>query len=707
MSELRRWGSSYTCLTCKTNYNRRLERNKKDKKLHLEWKNKTKESKVQWFKGNKQAYAKYERAAYTDNVVEDVSYMDRHDTLEDAWDYLPFSQWMRGELIERPGTSRQVLLKEFNDKLNARGAKRRKHELGGWCLGVFVGMKHRVGTTTGEQHQAKRHKVIQSTDDHEEALALAEAAGVVQDQWLDERKKAAAFNMDTSDVPVIDEAAMHPSLSMPVSGSAIMHEMKRDVAKAEVFEAALHDLEDADEHQAQDLARAKMEEARANRGRPQKLMSQKLADAASYIRTRADLVKECAERAKAANELVIEGITAHFKDDWPDDVKTCAEQNKKEMASALEEVEKVRQRVLAISVHDFVQESDTAEDTKGRLSEMTKSVFKIHAKQCRDATTALKKAFNKAQSDARKKAKKQHKGASSSAAPDTVAKPPLVLALCTTSMDGNDLASSMNVSEDIAASLNGAHQVASGNLPEAMLKELKEIKSIAAHMNWLVEHVKSDSDISYQNSDFRSQVADSVQALIKSHLPMLHCGIRFPPASEGCRMAVLQPQAFAMSCGHMHIGVTAYGLPEVRVLLAGYYAVCGLPLDKVAGGSLRSKLDSLATPAGQKEYVDQLKAGSGFIFQHNGAGTVVVLPAGHLLVVFGSYEGNVEHVQEDGAVGIRWSILQKTEDCVQRSEVLTDSLLACFPDLKGSAHDDWLKLCRGFLKAAVASTPLE
>ncbi len=55
----------------------------------------------------------------------------------------------------------------------------------------------------------------------------------------------------------------------------------------------------------------------------------------------------------------------------------------------------------------------------------------------------------------------------------------------------------------------------------------------------------------------------------------------------------------------MHVGVVPHGLSEVRLLTWGCYMAMGVPLDAVAGASLKEKLANISTPAGGKKFVDE------------------------------------------------------------------------------------------------------
>lgn len=74
---------------------------------------------------------------------------------------------------------------------------------------------------------------------------------------------------------------------------------------------------------------------------------------------------------------------------------------------------------------------------------------------------------------------------------------------------------------------------------------------------------------------------------------------------------------------------------QVRLLTAGAYMLAGVRADLLTGGSLAEKLKHMATDDGMKAFMERAtkgKDGEGFWLIHGEVGTLVIVPAGYIIV---------------------------------------------------------------------------
>ncbi len=87
-------------------------------------------------------------------------------------------------------------------------------------------------------------------------------------------------------------------------------------------------------------------------------------------------------------------------------------------------------------------------------------------------------------------------------------------------------------------------------------------------------------------------------------------------------------------------GVTPHGVNEVRVLVSGSYAIAGCPITKAPGSNLIEKVSMFTNAQKAQAFVTSVKneAEGYWAIEHNTVGSLVVVPAGHLIIVCGAPE---------------------------------------------------------------------
>ena len=124
--------------------------------------------------------------------------------------------------------------------------------------------------------------------------------------------------------------------------------------------------------------------------------------------------------------------------------------------------------------------------------------------------------------------------------------------------------------------LGAAPRAVQATASEAMVRDMSRCKGISVHAKWLKKELaRAQKDAEKQKepvvtvlvSDFKPGVAKEVQKVMLKHLPLLHSKARMSADCSAMVDTMFGCQQFAVASTHAHLGITPYGVGEVRVLL--------------------------------------------------------------------------------------------------------------------------------------------
>lgn len=144
------------------------------------------------------------------------------------------------------------------------------------------------------------------------------------------------------------------------------------------------------------------------------------------------------------------------------------------------------------------------------------------------------------------------------------------------------------------------------------------------------------------------------------------------------------------------------------MLTAGAYMLAGVRADLLTGGSLAEKLKHMATDDGMKAFMERAtkgKDGEGFWLIHGEVGTLVIVPAGYIIVNAGvtsaSDAGTSD--REEGATGLRWGYLDSCNSTMlKQTQTICAEMLKTFAELGTSPYKSWGETLEKFLLPAIA-----
>ena len=89
-----------------------------------------------------------------------------------------------------------------------------------------------------------------------------------------------------------------------------------------------------------------------------------------------------------------------------------------------------------------------------------------------------------------------------------------------------------------------------------------------------------------------------------------------------------------------HSGVTPHAVSEVRILHSGAYHIAGCALDAAKGSTLAEKVQNMSLKTNVEDFLKLCKAKTDkyWALTVTEPGSVVIIPAGHLIVVTGAPE---------------------------------------------------------------------
>ena len=137
------------------------------------------------------------------------------------------------------------------------------------------------------------------------------------------------------------------------------------------------------------------------------------------------------------------------------------------------------------------------------------------------------------------------------------------------------------------------------------------------------------------------------------------------------------------------------------MLRKGAYLAAGVPLGLVKGETLAAKIDHIYTEVGGKEFFDMASQGKdgSFMVSHERAGTILVIPAGFLLIILGTWAKINAKDSDVCATGIRWSHMKLTKKHVEEAKIALDSLWDEYPELRDAKghYSQWRDTIANFL----------
>ena len=171
--------------------------------------------------------------------------------------------------------------------------------------------------------------------------------------------------------------------------------------------------------------------------------------------------------------------------------------------------------------------------------------------------------------------------------------------------------------------------------------------------------------------------------LTRAFEPDLFCKLVLPRGIAWAD-AVFDPQLYATRSQHISVGLTPFAVMEARLLLSGKEMVCGIPIEKVPGETIKDKRQSLF-----RSTIDNIKMliAQGVFFVTYESMRVCTIPTGFFIIT-----------ASDSAQGIRWGMSSDEADS-QRVALHLKALLSSFPELKNAStgHGQFLE----YLQAAL------
>eukprot|EP00811_Abedinium_folium_P003825 NODE_13518_length_1161_cov_3.064797.p2 GENE.NODE_13518_length_1161_cov_3.064797~~NODE_13518_length_1161_cov_3.064797.p2 ORF type:complete len:180 (-),score=41.08 NODE_13518_length_1161_cov_3.064797:97-636(-) len=158
---------------------------------------------------------------------------------------------------------------------------------------------------------------------------------------------------------------------------------------------------------------------------------------------------------------------------------------------------------------------------------------------------------------------------------------------------------------------------------------------------------------------FKPQVATLVSSVLSPFLDELLMETSLLQGYTVLASEVFGTQAWPQTEHHFNVGLSPFGVAEVRYLLQGSHICAGVKYDNIPRGALQLKLEHVLIIGGMREFLARAgpktgvgtlfeKHGSGSFFKHNEPDTCFVIPAGYVCVIAGTRETG-----EAGSSGLR------------------------------------------------------
>ena len=131
----------------------------------------------------------------------------------------------------------------------------------------------------------------------------------------------------------------------------------------------------------------------------------------------------------------------------------------------------------------------------------------------------------------------------------------------------------------------------------------------------------------------------------------------------------------------------------------------GAAMGRVAGASLKEKLATISTHAGGEKFVEECttSGGSGWASMQTAVGSLLLVPAGHIVAFLGTSVGEPDVADVDEQFrGLRIGTLSM--DSHLHADVAAKTLkelMNCFPELAGTEYKSWQANIDGVSKASL------
>ena len=230
-------------------------------------------------------------------------------------------------------------------------------------------------------------------------------------------------------------------------------------------------------------------------------------------------------------------------------------------------------------------------------------------------------------------------------------------------------------------------------VPFSDFDRIKKVATVVQHHRWTMKQVTSSKTLTCAMSQFKPATRTALADALRKAMPQQLYPLSLPSEYAALSHSVFSPQAWAQQEQFKNISVTPYGIADTRLLASGAYMVAGVPLDEVDGDTLEAKIRSLSTGTGKTKFLNNCKQqgngqpnpSGGFLARHDQAGTLLTIPAGHLLLMTGMYEDEGE-----GSQGIRWSYLSPALSAGNDALTQAKLMLQTYPALKDE-YAPWIQ----------------
>jgi len=691
------WGNKFSCHVCKTNYNRNNERMKGSPQLKTWWKKMSKDQRREWYRTNKETYEPGQARAwenageYEESTTQASSSKD-----EELVSRLTLDEWIiREKLLGNCGEGsqaeqRQVAIKSFVAQVMDKNVHT-PFVNGQYLVPVFRGTESRVGTEQRREEGFKRRKVIRDTVDYDAAAELKRLSEESNASWLSQHSRVASESCvaSSSEAPSIPEGMARLPAIHEVPKDEMQQDVKREVLMALQREAKIMQLEEVDDHHAAQASKID-KTAKAERGRPRKLASELMSDAARIIRDRAQKIEDTVADLRKQYEDVHDEAKKQLRP-LPEDIKAIAASAKADLQTQIDVMGLAKEGLQKTDIKSLVEKDGqqvSAQQLQKAIGDLTSQVFKTNLVSANKAISSLRKGIKRAlKKNSRKKGKAA--AAQDEGIPNFVIK-------AAEYMDANSMVEHHNVDEmdldrDIDFDLKAAFFT---RAPKAVADGLDKIKAVGAQAKWLRGHIEKNKDgLTTAMAAFKPAVANQVCKILQDHVAnRTTTSIALPSDCATLKDEIFNPQAWAQAERHLHVGVTAYGIPEVRLLRAGCYCAFAVKIEHVRGDTLRQKLDHVLTIEGTKQFIERATTGeNGFWFEHDEPNTMIGIPSGYIVTTIGKHSSEAD---ARGCEGIRWGLLASTQrPACQRAVDAIATILKTYPDLGMDGEYNSFKTC--------------
>ena len=168
-------------------------------------------------------------------------------------------------------------------------------------------------------------------------------------------------------------------------------------------------------------------------------------------------------------------------------------------------------------------------------------------------------------------------------------------------------------------------------------------KALTSHVKWLQGELdKSGGKMTYALTAYKPALARQVHGILQSKCKDLMSGPAEVPTELNTLLGdIFGAQHWSQAERHCNLGLTPYGLPEVRMLLSGSYMYVGVHCSKRnddTANSTRSKIEYTLTSQGFKLCLETAKVeGSGFWLVHDEEHSCVRIPPNHVVFTCGMH----------------------------------------------------------------------